>query len=70
MSDFGQKKPSGINGSTCGKKGYFTANSYLAQKNILHSLHLFSVVSLHGMALVGPLCGEWGIPSRFPRIYF
>jgi hypothetical protein len=35
----------------------------LAQKNILHSMHLFSVVSLRGMALVGPLCGEWGIPS-------
>jgi hypothetical protein len=25
-----------------------------AQKNILHSLHLFSAVSLHGMALVVP----------------
>jgi hypothetical protein len=31
--------------------------------HFLHSLHLFSVVCLHGMALVGPLCGEWGIPS-------
>jgi ribosomal protein S3AE len=35
----------------------------LAHRNVLHSLHLFSVVTLQGMALVGPLCGEWGIPS-------
>jgi hypothetical protein len=42
----------------------------LAQKNILHRLHLFSVVSLHGVALVGPLCGEWGIPSTIPDNLF
>jgi hypothetical protein len=49
-------KPGGDNGSTCGKKGYFTANS------LPHSLHvhLFSVVSRHGIGR--PRCGEWGIP--------
>jgi hypothetical protein len=33
----------------------------LAQKK--YPAHLFSVVSLHGMALVGPLFGDWGIRS-------
>jgi hypothetical protein len=33
----------------------------LAQNNPLQQPT--PVVSLHGMASVGPLCGEWGIPS-------
>jgi hypothetical protein len=49
-------KCGGDNGSTCGKKGYFTW-----YKNLLHSLHLFSVVS--------PVC-RVGNPLSIPENLF